>query len=193
LVQRSIRDALLDCVVARMKAIRPSDPLDPKTTFGPLVSADHLAKVKGYIDSARASGARLRAGGQRLARRGYFLEPTVFDDVRCEMPVAREEIFGPVLSVLTFDTVEEAVSIAHAVDYGLSARIWTRDVGVGYRLARTLRAGDVTVNSTVPTAPSVGAASSTEPFGLSGFGVEGGLEGLRQYTRMKSIHIHLPS
>lgn len=193
LVEASIEEELVRRVVERMRAIRPNDPLDPSTTFGPLVSADHLRKVTGYIDSAQTSGARLRAGGRRLERRGYFLEPTVFDHVRPDTPIASEEIFGPVLSVLTFDTAAEAIELAHSVEYGLSARIWTRDTGLGYQLARELRAGEVTINAGVPSAPGVGAAAATEPFGHSGFGVEGGLEGVRQYTRLKSIHLNLPS
>jgi acyl-CoA reductase-like NAD-dependent aldehyde dehydrogenase len=193
LVQAAIEEDLVHRVVERMRAIRPNDPLDPITTFGPLVSADQLRKVTGYIDAAKSSGARMRVGGRRLDRRGYFVEPTVFDQVKPDDAIASEEIFGPILSVLRFETVEEAVELAHHVDYGLSARIWTRNAALGYQLARELRAGEVTVNAGVPGAPGVGAAAATEPFGQSGFGVEGGLEGLRQYTRLKSIHMNLPS
>lgn len=193
LVQSSIYESLMECVVGRMRAIQPGDPLDPVTTYGPLVSAEHLQKVVGYIDAAKSLGCRLRTGGRRLQRPGYFVEPTVFDDVQLDQPIACEEIFGPVLSVIRFESAEEAIAIAHAVNYGLSARIWTRDVALGYALARRLRAGEITINATVPQAPGVGAASATEPFGQSGFGVEGGLEGLRQYTRLKAVHINLPS
>jgi acyl-CoA reductase-like NAD-dependent aldehyde dehydrogenase len=192
LVQAAIHADLVQRVIERMAAIRPGEPLDPATSFGPLVSSEHLKKVMGYIEAAKASGARLRVGGRRLERRGFFIEPTVFDDVGSDQPIAREEVFGPVLTVTPFNTMDEAISIAHAVDYGLSARIWSRDLATGYSLARRLRAGEVTVNAAPASAPGVGAASATEPFGQSGFGIEGGLEGLRQYTRLKAIHMNLP-
>jgi acyl-CoA reductase-like NAD-dependent aldehyde dehydrogenase len=192
LVQEEVHEALASRVAEKMAAIRPDDPLNPATTHGPRVSAEQLRKVTSYIQSAQAHGARLRGGGKRLERRGYFVAPTVFDDVRPEMPIAREEVFGPVLSVLRFRTMDEAMEIANSVDYGLSARIWTRDVATGYMLARRLKAGEVTINAATPSGFGVGAASATEPFGQSGFGVEGGLEGLRQYTRCRAIHINLP-
>ncbi len=192
LVESAIHEALVERVVKKMAAIQPGDPLDPATTYGPLVSADHLRKVMGYVEAAESCGARLRTGGHRYERRGYFMAPTVFDRVRDDQAIAREEIFGPVLSVMTFDGAAQALEIAHRVDYGLSARIWTGNVATAYALARHLRAGEVTVNATCATVPGVGAASATEPFGQSGFGVEGGLEGVRQYTRLKAIHINLP-
>jgi len=193
LVEASIHADLLKRVIHLMAAISPGDPLDPATTYGPLVSGEHLKKVLGYVEAAKESGAQLRVGGRRADRRGYFMEATVFDGVRVNHPVACEEIFGPVMAVMPFSTREEALSIAHSVNYGLSARIWTRDVAKGYALARQLRAGEVTVNAAPVTQPGVGPAASTEPFGRSGFGVEGGLEGLRQYTRCKAIHINLPA
>jgi aldehyde dehydrogenase (NAD+) len=128
----------------------------------------------------------LHLGGRRFDRLGFYMEPTVFDDVDPRLALAREEIFGPVLTVMLFNTQDEAISIAPSVSYGLSARIWSCDVASGYALARQLRVGEVTVNPAPPY--GVGPAASAEPFGQSGFGVEGGLEGLRQYTRWKAIH-----
>jgi acyl-CoA reductase-like NAD-dependent aldehyde dehydrogenase len=193
LVQAPIHAALVKRVIERMAAIRSGDPLNPATTFGPLVSREHLAKVTGYVEAATAAGLRLAVGGQRLNRKGFYMEPTVFDDVQVDQSIAREEIFGPVLAVIPFETLDDALSIAHSVCYGLSARIWTRDVASGYAMARRLRAGEVTVNAAPPSGPGVGPSSAVEPFGQSGFGIEGGLEGLRQYTRCKAIHINLPN
>jgi acyl-CoA reductase-like NAD-dependent aldehyde dehydrogenase len=192
LVESKIESELTDRIIARMAAIRPGDPLDPNTEFGPLVSEAQLARVRAFIDTATTAGATLRLGGRQLHRRGFYIEPTVFDHVRPDMQIAREEVFGPVLTVFGFHTLEEAVSLAHSVSYGLSARIWTRDLAKAYSLSRRLRVGEVTVASGQLQDLGVGPAAATEPFGHSGFGVEGGFAGLRQYTRRKAIHINFP-
>jgi acyl-CoA reductase-like NAD-dependent aldehyde dehydrogenase len=193
IVEERVHEALLGKIIERMEALQPGDPLDPATTYGPLASQQHLGKVIACIDGAISSGAVLRSGGKRFERQGFYVQPTVFDGAAADMALTQEEIFGPVLSVTAFRTSEEALGLAHCVPYGLAARIWTSDLARGYALARTLRAGEVTVNAGPPRVAGVGAGASSEPFGQSGFGVEGGLDGLRQYTRRKAIHINLPA
>ena len=145
LVAESVLDRVLDGVVTGTRAMRVGDPLDPKTHMGPLVSAEHRDRVAGYIAIGDAGGAERLTGGPRSGA-GYFVEPTVFRGVTESMTIAREEIFGPVLSVIAFKEEEEAVRIADATEFGLAAGIWTRDVGRALRVAQRMRAGTVWVN-----------------------------------------------
>ncbi|WP_067461133.1 aldehyde dehydrogenase [Actinomadura macra] len=184
LVHRSVADRVLDRIVARAESLRVGDPLDPATEMGPLVSTAHQARVMEHIEAARASGARLRAGG---GVDGRFLAPTVFDQVKPEMRVAREEIFGPVLAVLEFDDLDEAVTLANDTEYGLAAAVWTSDLSTAHRVSRALRAGTVWVNCYEEGDMSV-------PFGgvkQSGHGRDKSLHALDKYTDLKTTWIEL--
>ncbi|MEE4461392.1 aldehyde dehydrogenase, partial [Azotobacter chroococcum] len=148
LVERSIKDEFLPLLLEALKSWRPGHPLDPATNVGALVDRQQLDTVLGYIEAGLNEGASLLAGGRRVLEEtgGTYVEPTVFDGVSNAMKIAREEIFGPVLSVIAFDTPEEAVRIANDSPYGLAAALWTRDLSKAHRTARALRAGSVWIN-----------------------------------------------
>jgi aldehyde dehydrogenase (NAD+)/betaine-aldehyde dehydrogenase len=161
--------------------------LDHDTQLGPLVSAEHLSQVDGHVQRAVASGAQLVTGGHRADREGYFYQPTVFSGVRDEMPVAREEIFGPVIPVLSYDDPDELVERANDTDYGLAASIWTRDLATAHRLAANVRAGAVFVNMLhVPD-----AAAPWGGFKASGIGREMGPAAIDVYTEAKAVFVNL--
>ena len=184
LVEASVFDRVLEGVVEGSRKMVVGDPLDDKTQMGPLVSAEHHARVVGYIEKGEAEGARRLVGGKRDAP-GFWVEPVVFGDVQPAMTIAREEIFGPVLSVIRFETFDEAVRIADATEYGLSAGVWTRDVKKAHALAAALRAGTVWINS-------YNVYDAASPYGgtkQSGFGRENGEEVLRELTQVKSVWV----
>jgi betaine-aldehyde dehydrogenase len=184
-VQRRIKERFLDRLKARTEAIRLGDPLDEETQMGPLVSAAQMEKVLGYIEGARAEGARLVTGGQRLNRPGFYVAPTVFADVADEMTIAREEVFGPVMSVLDFDDEDEVVARANATEFGLSAGVFTQDLTRAHRVIGRLQAGTCWINTYNLTPVEA-------PFGgvkLSGVGRENGQPAVEYYTQIKTVYV----
>ncbi len=190
LVDRTVKDALLEKLLARVAGIVPGHPLDPGTTFGPLISAGQRDKVMGYIEDGLGAGASLRAGGSDAPAEGYYVAPAVFDDVTTDMRIAQEEIFGPVLSILPFSTIDEAVSLANATVYGLSATAWTQSLATAQRMIRDLKVGELVIRGTgTPSAGAKFGALPLEPHGQSGLGIESGIEGLAAYTALKSVQL----
>lgn len=190
IVHRSKRAALLEAIQAELAAWPVGDPLDPATKIGALISRGHMERVLGYIAAGRDEGARVVTGGSRILEEtgGWFVPPTVFDGVRNDMRIAREEIFGPVLSVIEFDTEAEAVALANDTPYGLAASLYTHDLDRAHRVARDLKAGVVGVNA-------YSEGDMTTPFGgykLSGFGGhDKSIHAHDQYTETKTIWIQL--
>lgn len=186
LAPRAHYDAVVEAVVERSQALVIGDPADPATNIGPLVSSRQRARVEGYIEAGRAEGATVALGGGRPAdhARGWFVEPTVFTNVDNSMTIAQEEIFGPVIGVIPYDTPEEAVRIANDSDYGLSGSVWTDDIDRGVAVARQVRTGTYTVNGLT--------LEFRAPFGgfkHSGLGREMGPEGFAPYLEYKTISL----
>jgi acyl-CoA reductase-like NAD-dependent aldehyde dehydrogenase len=191
LVQRSIETELLAKITARMSQIVMGDALDPRTTFGPLASAQQCARVMQYIETAQAEGAQLVTGGCRARREtgGYFVEPTAFRNVSPAARIAQDEIFGPVLSVIAFDDEAEAVRIANDTMYGLVAYVWTGSLSIAMRMAKGI-CSSVLINVGAPPGEGPGHAFSSEPAGQSGMGTEGGLAGMESYLRRQLVWIN---
>ncbi len=190
-VHRSIRQAFLERLVARVARMKIGDPEDPATQVGALISAAHLQKVLGYIERGRAEGARVLTGGARVTEgpltQGNFVAPTVFDGCEDGMAIVREEIFGPVMAVLSFDTEEEVVARANATDFGLSAAVFTQDLTRAHRVIANLQAGTCWINHYNVTPVEL-------PFGgvkLSGLGRENGRSAIEHYTQLKSVYVAL--
>ncbi|RFB76519.1 aldehyde dehydrogenase [Methylovirgula sp. 4M-Z18] len=190
LVQSSIKQDFVDKLIKAAKTWVVGQPTDHSTKLGPLIEASALARVLGAIDQARKDGARVVSGGNQLLQEtgGWFVEATVVDNVRAETALARDEIFGPVVAVLPFETEEEAIRIANASAYGLAATVFSTDINVAIRVARQVQAGTVAVNG-------YGEGDITTPFGgykTSGFGgYDKGLEAFDQYTQLKTIWVTL--
>ena len=187
-VQRSLYDTVVAELAKRAEAVKVGPGLDPETEMGPLVSAKQQKRVLDYIAKGKKEGARLVAGGEKAGDKGFFVRPTIFADVKDDMTIAREEIFGPVMAVLPFDTVEEVIQRANDSDYGLAASVWTKNIKSGHYIAGKLQSGTVWVND-------FGLEWETMPFGgykQSGIGREmGGEYGLANYTEVKSVFVNI--
>jgi betaine-aldehyde dehydrogenase len=188
-VHRSVKAAFIAKLKARVGAMRIGDPLDPQTQVGSLISENHLQKVLGYIARGRGEGAQLVIGGHRVTTgelaRGFFVAPTVFDECHDDMTIAREEIFGPVMTVLTFDDEDEVIARANATEYGLSAGVFTNDLTRGHRMIARLQAGTCWINHYNITPVEM-------PFGgmkMSGLGRENGRAAIEHYTQLKSVYV----
>lgn len=182
-LHESVHDEFVQRIVDRVRRKRIGDPAYIATEHGPQIDAAHLEKVLGYVDAGVQEGADLLCGGKRVGDKGFFVEPAVFVGVRDEMKIARDEIFGPVLSVFRFQTVDEVVARANATEYGLAAGVWTRDLTLARRVAKAIQAGTVWVNT-------YNAFDPAAPFGgmkQSGFGREGGQAVLDEYTALKTV------
>jgi len=188
-VHSSIKDAFLERLIRRVSAMRIGDPMDPATQVGALVSEQHMQKVLGYIARGRSDGARLLIGGQRVTAgglgRGYFVAPTVFGDCRDDMAIVREEIFGPVMSVLAFEEESEVIERANATEFGLAAGVFTSDLTRAHRVIARLQAGTCWINHYNVTPIEL-------PFGgvkMSGLGRENGRAAIEHYTQLKSVYV----
>ncbi len=191
LIERSIHDRFVEAMLAKIPNIKLGHGLEPGVKMGPLISAAHMAKVLAYIEIGKNEGAKLACGGKRpegaAFARGHFVEPTIFTGVRPDMRIAREEIFGPVLSVIPFDTEEEAIQLANDSEYGLAAAVWSRNVNRAFRVIREIRAGITWINTYHPT-------HNEMPWGgykQSGIGRELGLYGIEAYLETKQINLNL--
>lgn len=189
LVQDSVKHELVERIAPLLEGIRPGDPQSLDTSYGPLVSRAQRDKVAGYIAKGVAEGGVLAHGGRTMLEEsgGYFMEPTILVDVPADGAVAREEIFGPVVAVLSFADEAEAVRLANDSDYGLAAYVWTSDIARGFRVAHAMRTAVTVVNAATVASAGPGHAFSGEPAGLSGIGVEGGMAGLEAYQRRQTI------
>jgi aldehyde dehydrogenase (NAD+) len=186
-VEQRIYDEFVEKSGARARKRTVGDPFDPHTEQGPQVDEAQFDKVMGYIESGRQEGAKLVCGGDRVGDRGYFIQPTVFADVNDEMKIAREEIFGPVMSIIPFKSVDEVLERANRTTYGLAAAVWTRDIQKAHAIADSVRAGTVWVNC-------YNVLDTRAPFGgfkQSGIGRELGEYGLQQYTEVKTVTVRL--
>jgi betaine-aldehyde dehydrogenase len=191
LVHESLYDAVLERLVAKVKALRLGDPLDGASQMGPLNSKRHYDRVCAMIQKGKDEKARLMTGGGRPEgkqfEKGYWVQPTVFAEVTPQMAIGREEIFGPVLSVFKWKDEQEAVDIANATDYGLTASIWTNDIKTAFRMAKAVRSGYIWINNASAHYTGTGFGGMKN----SGIGREEGLDELLSYTELKSIHIKL--
>jgi aldehyde dehydrogenase (NAD+) len=191
LVRKERHDELVERLTEKAGSIKLGNPLEMETEMGPIAFKEQLEKVQGYVDTGREEGADLAYGGKSpedpALKDGFFMEPTILTNVNNTMKVAREEIFGPVLSVIPVESEEEVVRQANDTPFGLAAAVWTKDVQRAHRVAHALKAGTVWINA-------YRAVSFTAPFGgykQSGIGRENGLETLKEYTQTKTVWVEL--
>jgi len=186
-VQESVHDEFVAKLASKVRERRIGDPTDPRTEQGPQVDRAQFDKILSYIEKGKSGGARVVTGGERHGDKGFFIQPTIFADVRDDMAIARDEIFGPVLSVIKFKDVEEAVTRGNTTDFGLAAAIWTRDIGKAHSIAHRLRAGTIWVNC-------YDVFDAAAPFGgfkQSGIGRELGEKALDNYTELKTVTVSM--
>jgi len=186
-VEEKVHDQFVEKMLKMVKAQKLGDPFDLETTQGPQVSQEQCDRVMGFIDAGKKEGAKLLTGGQRSGSKGYYVEPTVFDGVTDTMKIAKEEIFGPVMNILTFTDAAEVIQRGNQTNYGLAAAVWTRDVKKAHQLASRLRAGTVWVNC-------YDVFDAAAPFGgykASGHGRELGEYALELYTEVKTVYVSL--
>lgn len=186
-VEQSVHDKFVDKMLTSAKARRLGDPFDPNTTQGPQVDSDQFNKIMSYIDKGKSEGATCLTGGSRFGNKGYFIEPTIFTGVTDEMAIAKDEIFGPVMSILPFKGMDEIIQRANSTQYGLAAAVWTKDVQKAHHFAASVRAGTVWVNC-------YDVFDAAAPFGgfkMSGMGRELGAAALANYTESKTVTMSL--
>ena len=186
-VEASRYDEFIEKLKTKVVARKLGDPFDPATEQGPQVDKVQFDRIMGYIDHGKSQGARVVTGGERFGDKGFFIKPTIFADVKDDMKIAVEEIFGPVLTVLKFQDIDEVVARANATDYGLAAAVWTRDIGKAHSIANRVRAGTVWVNC-------YDVFDAAAPFGgfkRSGLGRELGEKALDNYTELKTVTVAL--
>jgi aldehyde dehydrogenase (NAD+) len=188
-LEKSIHDEFVEKLSKKASGMRVGNPEDADTQMGAQVSKEQFDKILGYIDIGKQEGAKLVTGGERCGEKGYFIRPTIFDAVDNNMKIAREEIFGPVVSAITFDDVSEMIRQCNLSIYGLAAAVWTSDIKRAHRLAKDLKAGTIWIN----TYNTFDAASPFGGFKQSGFGRELGVHALELYTQVKSVWINLGS
>ena len=186
-IEKSIHEEFIDKLSNKAANMRVGNPEDTGTQMGAQVSKEQFDKILGYIETGKQEGAKLVTGGERCGERGYFIKPTIFDAVDNNMRIAKEEIFGPVVSAITFEDVDEVVRQGNLSVYGLAAAVWTKDIKKAHRLARDLKAGTIWIN----TYNAFDAASPFGGFKQSGFGRELGVHALELYTHVKSVWINL--
>ena len=192
LMQAGIRDKLLPKIIALSKALVPQDPLNPDTSFGAIMNEAHMHKVLGYIERAQVQGCELIVGGNQVNQDsgGFYIEPTIFDQVDPNAEIAQEEIFGPVLSIMTFDSEQQAIEIANNSHYGLAAYVATEDMARARRLGRKLNTG-ILAAVTTSTPTGGGVSIPMEGHKQSGFGMEGGVAGLKAYTVATMVNMYI--
>jgi betaine-aldehyde dehydrogenase len=187
LVQKSIQTRFLEVLLSKAQKVKVGSPEDPDVHAGALVSREQFDRVQSYVDAGQREGGQLLIGGSRLTidvpAGGHYYKPTVFSSIAPEMTIAQEEIFGPVLTVMTFDDEADAVRLANSTLYGLTAAVWTRDAARATRMPRAIRAGTVWTNMINMMNVAVPAGGQ----GQSGFGNEYGIEGAEGYTRLKTV------
>lgn len=191
LVQKEIEKELVDKIIVRFENIQSGNALNLQTTFGPISTEKQYHKILQNIKEAQEAGAKLAYGGHELLTEsgGFFIEPTILCNIQPQDDIAQREIFGPVLSVITFDDVSDAIGIANGTIYGLAAYVWTSSLSTAMKMVDGVRSS-ITVNAAASTGEGAGFAFSYEPFGQSGVGVEGGLAGIESYMQRQLVSIH---
>jgi acyl-CoA reductase-like NAD-dependent aldehyde dehydrogenase len=186
-IQESLHDEATERIAQIAATYKVGSPFDAETKLGPLISSRQMERVLSYVDAGKSGGARLSLGGDRVGSKGYFVEPTVFSSVSNDMKIAREEIFGPVLSIIPFKDEDDVVLKGNDTEYGLASAVWTSDIARAHRVARSLKAGRVWINTYAEGDPVM----SIGGYKQSGFGRELGSESIDAYTQTKSVYMRL--